>query len=282
MRKNVITLLALAMVLLSCGKEAAVHADSCSISFTAGGVLLDVTTKAAAVTSLQSFNVNCVTGTPGTSESPVFNSSFSGPTTYTGGKYWPSSDRGYKFYASNATIVPSSSGPSVTVTNTVDVVCAACLSPSYRQSNQLSFSHIFARIGKCSVSAPSGYEVSGLTVKITPKTGGTYNLFKGNGKTDGTGWSEVSSGSALVIADAVGSTSDNGLYLVPGNYAVTVDYTLSTGAYSEKFTRSGTVTVSAGKINDISCTLPSGNAVPISFTVTIAPWTTDNVSLVIS
>jgi len=245
------------------------------ILFTAEGDGLNasVTTKAtSAVTSLSSFNVLCVTGTAGSSESTVFNSPFTGSSTYTGGKYWPSTDRSYKFYASNATITSAASGPTVSASNVTDVVCAFLDSPTYKASNELTFNHIFARVGTCTITAPSDYTVSGLTVKITPKTGGTYNLYTGNGKTDGTGWSSTSNGTITAIATSTGSTADQGMYLVPGSYTLSASYTLTKGDYSQSFNKTATVSLLAGKINNISSTLPAGNAADIVFTVSITDW----------
>lgn len=280
--KNSLTMILMMALLCSCAKEAENIRGQISFTADTGQGMLDITTKADVVTSLSSFNVNCVTGVAGTSETSVFNSSFSGTTTYTGGKYWPLTDPEYKFYASNATITPSATGPTVSASNTTDVLCAVSLTPTYMESNSLTFNHIFARIGKCVVHAPSGYTVSSLTVKLTPKTGGKYNLYKGNGKTNGTGWSSTTAGSVTTIATATESSADNGLFLVPGSYEMTASYKLTKGAYSESFTKKGTVALAAGKINDISCTLPAGNATQISFTVTISPWSTNNVNLAVS
>lgn len=291
MKKNLITIIAaLAAVLClpACQKEgaapefqAAQEQGHESIVFTAmgDGFSADVQTKAtSAVTSLSSFNVNCVKGTMGSSETSVFNSAFSGSSSYTGGKYWPATDQGYKFYASNATMTAAATGPTIAATNATDIVCAVLASPSYKASNALVFNHIFARVGTCKISAPSGYTVSNLSVKITPKTGGTYSLYAGNGKTDGTGWSSTTNGSATTIASALGSTTDNGLYLVPGSYTLTATYTLTQGDYSESFTKTASVSLTGGKVNNISATLPAGNAAQITFTVSVTAWTDNNIT----
>lgn len=238
----------------------------------------EVTTKATAVTSLSSFNVNCVTGTAGSNETSVFNTAFSGSSPYKGGKYWPSSDASYKFYASNADLTPTASGPTVAAANATDVVCAVCLTPTYKASNSLTFNHIFAQVGKCKILAPSGYTVSNLAVKITPYIGGTYNLYSGNGKTDGTGWSSKTTGSATTIASAVNSDTNNGLYLVPGSYTLTATYKLTMGDYNDTFTKTSTVNIVGGKVNNISATLPAGSASEIEFTISITPWSDNSVA----
>lgn len=250
------------------------------ITFTTKGDGFDasVQTKASAVTSLSSFNVLAVTGTAGSAESTVFNSAFSGTTTYTGGKYWPSTDRSYHFYASNASIAAAAGGPTIAATNDTDIVCAFLATPTYKASNALVFNHIFARIGTCKIAAPSGYTVSNLSVKVTPNTGGTYSLFAGNGKTDGTGWSGKTAGSATTIASALNSTTNNDIYLVPGSYSLSASYTLTKGDYTESFTKTANVSLVAGKVNNISSTLPAGNAVEIQFSVSVTPWSDNNIS----
>ena len=277
-----------ALLLLSCnrmedpsGKIPADPSGKVPIVFTAEGDDLNasVTTKATEVTSLSSFNVLCVTGTAGSSEVQKFNVSFSGSTTFSGGQFWPDSDPSYKFYASNLAITAASGGPTVSATTATDAVCAFLPSPTYKaESNSLTFNHIFARIGSCNISAPTGYTVSSLSVTVTPKTGGTYNLYSGNGKTDGTGWSSTSDGSATTIASTTGSTSDNNLYLVPGPYTLSASYTLTKGAYSKSFSKSATVSLVAGKINNISSTLPAGDAKDIVFTISITPWEQNSIT----
>ena len=269
------------LAVVSCGKEGTMITDE--ICFTAEGSFeAEVKTRATAeVTSLASFSVNAVSGTMGSSETSVFNAVFDkdgSGSDYKGGKYWPSTDQSYKFYASNVSMTPASGGPTIAATNATDAVCAVLSNPTYRSSNQLKFNHVFARIGSCNISAPDGYAVSDLAVKITPKTGGTYNLYTGDGKTDGTGWSDVSTGVDTVIASGTGSTADNGLYLIPGNYTLTATYTLAKGDYTESFTKTASVDIVGGKVNNISAALPAGNAEQITFTVSVAAWGTNDIT----
>ena len=291
MKHSIITTAAAALLALcSCNKESApapvlTPADGTGrrpIVFLAEGEGLsaEVTTRATAVTSLTSFNVNCVTGTAGSAETSVFNAAFSGTasTSYKGGKYWPATDPSYKFYASNATLTPAAAGPTVAATNATDVVCAVLTSPTFAASNKLTFNHIFARLGTVTVTAPAdGSTVSNLAIKITPKTGGTYSLYKGNGKTDGTGWSSTTTGSATTIASATGSNS-NDIYLVPGTYTLTATYTQTLGAYTESCTKTATVSLVGGKINSIATTIPDSGATEIVFTVSITAWGTNSVT----
>lgn len=240
----------------------------------------EVSTKATAVTSLTSFNVSAVTGAAGSETAVWTNVAFSGNNTdgykaAAPGKWWPSTDASYRFYAANSALTFAVSGATVAATNATDIICAYMASPAYKAKNTLSFEHIFARLGQVTISAASGYTISGVSIKITPKTGGTYNLRTGAGKTDGTGWSGLATGSETVIGNTVGNTA-NDIYLVPGAYTLAASWTATKGDYTENIENmTCDVSLVAGKINNISTTL-SGNAKEIVFNVNIAPWTDNN------
>lgn len=237
----------------------------------------EVSTKATAVTSLTSFYVSAVTGAAGSETAVWTNVSFSGNNddgfkAAAPGKWWPAADASYRFYAANSALTFAASGATVAATNATDIVCAYMASPSYKANNTLSFEHIFARLGQVTVSAASGYTISNVSIKVTPKTGGTYNLLTGAGQTDGTGWSGLATGSETVIGNAVGNTA-NDIYLVPGTYTLTASWTATKGDYTENIENmTCDVNLVAGKINKISTTL-SGNAKEIVFNINIAPWT---------
>lgn len=294
MRKSFLILLSLTAGLVACNKnmdvigtssEQIMETKSGEILFTAEGegIVTEVLSKATtAVTSLTSFNVECVTGTLGSAETEKFNATFTkdGSTSnYKGGQFWPKDDAGYKFYAANATITKAITGPTIAATNATDIVAAVLVSPTFKTTNSLVFNHIFARLGACKVTAPTNYSVSNLSVKITPKTGGTYNMFTGNGKNDGTGWSATSTGSAVTLNSGsidVAETSTaaaTDTYLVPGSYSLSVSYDLTQGAYTEHFDKTTNAqSILGGKINAINLSLPDGAASEIVFTVTVTPW----------
>ncbi len=257
------------MGLSSCHKEIVEEVPSGSeICFGAenGSFVMEAETKASTgtteVTSLASFKVAATTGSAG-SESSVWNNvSFSGTTDFTGGKTWPASDPHYTFYATNLSgntpMTFNAAGTTISATNTQDVVCAYLpdASVTYKAKNVLSFEHIFARIANVVVVQESGYTVSSVTVSVTPKTGGTYNLRTGAGQSDGTGWSGLTTGSATTIASAVG-TNTNDVWLVPGQYTITASWTAtqsggSSVSYSNKTVN---VDITGGKKNTITATL---------------------------
>lgn len=270
----------LSIISAACTKEAStrvqssVDLDEIEFRMDSGSFEAEVETKATAVTALSSFNVHCFTGTPGSAETPVFNVGFSGSTSYTGTtkQFWPSTDPGYHFYASNATITPAGGGATISAANSTDIVVAKCMSPTYKQSNTLTFNHIFARVGEVTVTAPNdGSAVSNLSITFTPKTGGTYLINSGT-------WSSASNGSAVVLANATGVNASKDTYCVPGAYTLNASYTLTKGAYSKNFTKSANVTLPVGKISAISTTLPNSDVSEITFSVTVENWGTNTIN----
>lgn len=279
MKKTILILAALACT-LSCDKNIEQASETNEIVFTTTDSFnATVETKATtAVTSLNSFYAMATTGTTG-SESALWNSykSFSkvsNDTKYTSsGVYWPAAQQSIHFYASN--LMPDVSGGDVTVNASTgtDVVCAYSASPAWKEVNQLVFNHILARLGKCTITAPTDYTGSDLNITIRPKISGTYNLRTG-------AWSSTSEAvSNTTITNTFGGGGTvNDIYLLPGEYTINASYTLTRGTYSESFNSSATVELAAGKINLISGTLPAGNATDLQFTVTVTPWSNNSIS----
>lgn len=284
MRKIFIASIIALAGLVSCNKELPAGApekaaEAGEIVFVTDSFDASVSTKAVTpVTSLTSFYCLATTGTPGNSAESTANgftsTSFTNSSSkYKGGKYWPTSDPSYHFYAATKALTLASGNvtfkPSATI---ADDVYAYLANPTYASENALTFNHIYAQVGKCTITAPSGYTVSGLTVKITPKVptaNATFNVRTGAWSTTASHYTDASE---VTLCNATGSTTDNDLWLVPGSYTLTAQYTLTKGAYSETFTKTATVNLVMGKNNNISATLPAGNAAEIVFTVTITPW----------
>ena len=225
---------------------------------------IEAQTKASSgtteTTSLTSFYVSAVTGSAGSESSAWTSTQFSqvagsSPATYKGSKMWPASNPSYKFYVSNRPLTFAAAGTTVSATNTTDVVCAYLTNGTYKTKNTLTFEHIFARFGRVDVAAESGYTISNISIRITPKTGGTYNLRTGAGKTDGTGWSSVTTGSATVVANATGANA-NDIYLVPGTYEVKATWTATQSGTSITYTdKVVNVPAVGGKANNYTVTL---------------------------
>lgn len=281
-RTSIFILLA-AVCAASCTKVQDAVRDDGLIVFTVNPSFdASVDTKASTVTAaeLGSINVTATKGTPGSSETAVFSSALftrdSGGDYY-GGKWWPSTDQGYHFYACNGGVTQSfgSNACTVVASTDTDVVCAYLPTVMWRQKAALTFNHIFAQVGTVSVSAPSPYTISAVSASITPKVSGTYDLRVGAGSTDGTGWSSTVSGSVTPLS----LSSSNYLYLVPGTYPVTFTYTLTVGDYTDTFTKDAEVSFVAGKVNNITATVPQGNAQSIVISTSLTPWTDNNIAV---
>lgn len=281
---NLIFSLALSLAAFSCNRLQPDSVPEGMIAFSQEGLVdffsATAQTKATEVTestlNSSGFNVSCTTGSAG-SESNVWNNvAFSKSGSYFvaggGGKWWPDANPSYHFFASNAALTFNAGGCTVAATNATDVVCAYMPSPTYKSRNTLQFKHIFARITDVTFSAADGYTISGISVTVTPKTGGTYNLRTGSGQTDGTGWSSLTTGSATAIANSTPGTKSNNLYLVPGRYVLTASWTATKGDYTKTFSnKTYEVNVVGGKCNVITASLV-GDASAIEFAVSVTPW----------
>lgn len=254
------------------------------ISFRVEGLDVDVDTRAVSqVTDLTSFYVSASTGTMGSSDTYKWSSIQFNKSNgeFTGGKYWPDTNPNYHFYASNVSMTcTANSAPTIAVTSIdKDIVCAVCATPTHKATNALSFEHIFARLGSVTVNGPGeGYSLLTVSIMITPKNKGTYNIYSGNGKTDASGWTDTATTlSATEIAASDGQTKSNDIYLLPGSYTLTAKYTLTKGDYRREFTKTKDVSLEKGKINIITASIPkpgSGDgAQDIIFTITVAQWT---------
>lgn len=222
-----------------------------------------------------------MTGAAGSDSAVWSNIAFSKNGTYwKGGKYWPTSNPSYRFYAvypKTYTMTAAAGGATIAATNENDIVCAYASSSTYKTANTLTFNHIFARLGSVTVNQGSPYSISSITISITPKTGGTYNLYTGAGNTDGTGWSSLTDGSATTIASKTGSNS-NDIYLVPGTYTLTASWKATNSPYTKTFTgKTVDVALVAGKTNNITCTL-TGDGTELQLGVSLTAWSANAVA----
>lgn len=294
MKKNLIilygSLLLGVIVPVGCNKGEAPTVNEEEISFSAAMPEMELETKAATpVTALPSMKVSATKGAAGKETEKWTNVTFTSngetPAVYRGNKWWSNEDEEYHFFASNSIITFAAAGSTVAATNTTDVVCAYLPNPTYRIKNTLTFDHIFARIGDVKVTAAANYKITDMSITLTPKTGGTYNIRTGSGKTDGTGWSDTANGSVTTVASATEiaagatSTTSNDLWLVPGTYVLTANWTAKRDDYSHSYSgvASGSVSIVGGKVNTITATL-NGYATELTFDVTVNPWGTNSTS----
>ena len=239
-----------------------------------GGDTIDmqVQTKTSAITSVPStLNYSMTTGTIGSETSKIESASGNvGSGKIATGVYQSLTPTSYNYYVSNAAITFAASGSTISAVNTTDVIAGKVTSKETNPSVKLD--HVFARTGTLTLNTQSGYALSNVSWKIessTGGTGGTYNIAKNI-------WTSVTALTSTTI------TKDSDLYLVPGSYILTVHYTLSKGDWSDSFTKSATVTLVAGKVNNISGTASGGDASEISITVTLTEWGTNNITATFS
>lgn len=217
-------------------------------------------TKASEVSSLpSSLNWLCTTGSAGSqtvrwgpSALPV-----SGGRVATG-KYQNASPTTYNHYLSNVDMSVSDAGVTVAADGSKDVIVGAATSSSATPA--IALKHIFARTGSVSVNAPEGCSITGLSVTIKASAGGgssgIYNIGSGS-------WSGVS---GLTAATSLDSSSD--MYLVPGQYTLSATFTIVNGSWSKTVTRTGTIVLKAGCVNNITV----NNAAEVSHEVEITKY----------
>lgn len=284
--KKILLILSSALVLgaVSCNKADKISSPEEDaprlISFSAKGEGLNtsVSTKADAVTTLDQFNVTATKGA--STETAVFeNIAFTkSGDNYSGGKYWPSTDASYHFYAANTSLSFATNACTVSPSDaSKDIIVAHLASPTYKSVNTLTFEHIFSRIGSIAINAPAGYTIKGTpTIALSAPVSGTYSL---NSKT----WTTKGTATAQTLATgAAGASKANDAYVLPGSYSMSVTYTLVKGDYEETFTKSASISLVQGKINNITATAPAGLAEEIVFKITITPWGTNPINVDLS
>lgn len=259
---------------VSCSKQEQPAREERGIAFRIDGpdVEFGVETKVSvtnvAALNTSGFNVSATTGTPGSETGAWNNITFTKTgELFKSSKVWPSTDPGYHFYACNVPMTFGSTGTKVSVTNDTDVVCAYLESPSYENVNNINFGHIFSRIRMASVIAVSGYTITDVSMTITPKTGGVYNIRTGV-------WESTTTGSAYTLRSAVGSNNHD-LYLVPGSYTFNFSWTATIGEYTKSCSQKvKNVVMSSGYIYDYQVRL-GADAEQIKFEVSVNPWGTE-------
>lgn len=211
-------------------------------------------------------------------ESPKWESTAISVTsgTIATGKYQTAEPSAYNYYVSTNPITFGAGGSTITADNSTDALAGCTQGATPETAPVILLEHIFARTGSLECIPESGYEAGNVSWKIMSVPGGTggkagtYNIAARS-------WSNVS---ALEQQDLTGSSD---LYCTPGEYLMTVSYTLSKGDYSESNTLSGTINLAPGKINHISCSLPvrQGGAQEIAIGVTLAGWGSNPLTLVL-
>ena len=224
---------------------------------------MDVQTKATAITEIpSSLNFSVTTGKLGSSETTKKASASVSPASgkIATGLYQTANATSYNYYVSNCPITFAASGSTVSASNATDVIAGTATSSS--TSPSVTLDHIFARTGTLTLNTQTGYALSKVSWSIDSSTGGTAGTYNIATKA----WSKLT---ALASTSITGSSD---MYLVPGNYTLTVNYTLTKGDWTKSFTKSAVVTLVGGKINNISGTASGGAASEISLSVSLTQW----------
>lgn len=238
------------------------------------GDSFDVETKASAVTTLTSAYWGASTGT--STESVKWSTASASVSSgkISTGKYQTASPTSYNYYVANQTFTVA--GDMTVANNNTDIV-AGRLAASTSTAPSVTLDHIFARTGSLTCNTQSGYTISGISWKIYGSssdiqgTAGTYNMKSQT-------WTAAST--KLTSETAITNSSD--MYLIPGTYTIKVSYTLTKDDYSKSFTKTGTVSLTKGKINNISCTAIGGDASAIVLSVSLTAWGSENKNMTLS
>ena len=230
---------------------------------------MDVQTKATAITAIPStLYFSVTTGKQGSSETAKKQSE---SVSSAGGKiatglYQTVNATSYNYYVSNLPITFAASGSTVSASNATDVIAGTTTSDS--TSPSVTLDHIFARTGTLTLNTQDDYDLSNVSWKIASVTGGTAGTYNIATKA----WS------SLTALNSTSITELSDMYLVPGSYTLTVSYTLTKGDWTQTFTKSASVTLVGGKINNISGTASGGAASAISLSVSLTPWGSTNIT----
>ena len=240
------------------------------------------------VTTLNNQNVVWAAVTPSGNWSPTSSQANASGTVRTGHYAANGSTTSNTYYvtnspaASNLTLSTSNNTTqalltvSGTGTTGTDIVAGKATSSSV--SVPVTLEHIFARTGAFTLQAPSGVTVSNVSWTLKSHgsvtgTAGVYNITTGN-------WTSVTS----TLSERTVNSSSN-LYLVPGTYDVTVSCTVTRNGVSQQVTRTGTVPLTKGKVNNITAGFslryelmidPSSSSIAIggtqAYTATLRTW----------
>ena len=230
---------------------------------------MDVQTKTTAITAIPStLYFSVTTGESGSSETQKTASAQVSPASgkIATGLYQTANATSYNYYVSNCPITFAASGSTVSASNATDVIAGTATSDS--TSPSVTLDHIFARTGNLTLNTQDGYTLSVISWSIASSTGGTAGTYNIATKA----WSQLTK----LATTSITKTSD--MYLVPGNYTLTVKYTLTKGDWTQNFTKSAVVTLVGGKINNISGTASGGAASEISLAVSLTPWGSNNIT----
>ena len=270
-----------ATLALSCQKGTPYSApEEIVLSVEGDPVELETGTKATAVISIPStLYWGSTTGTRGNSgearkyhnSGSAYSASVSSSKISTG-KYMTDTPTAYNHYVANQSFtLPATGNVTMTVANNNTDVIAGWTAGSSSTTPSVTLNHIFCRTGSLTLNLPSGYSQSSVSWSIKSKgavsgTAGTYNLSTG-------AWTAAST---TLPETAITGSSD--LYLIPGVYTITCNFTATKGDFTKAYTQKCDVTLTGGRINNIVATSSKDDAQQIIISVSLTAWTSQSVS----
>ena len=283
-----LSLILAALPLSSCDKSSDVPEDS-RIAFRAKVEMAqrESETKATPmpVTSLNRFYVTASIGLDMKEQQVFGNEPFVLNTAngyYESSRYWPKTDEGYHFYASNLPVHFAFKGDFyVDAGVDVDVVSAYVPFGTWMAVNDLTFRHLLARIGDVTVKPQQigkgntdYYTISQVEINIVPDTQGHYilgdNLWEKT-STDGVPRNMATSVAAIPEADPY-FVQHNDIWALPGKFKAYLNYKAEYQEWFKTYTNVPVkITLMQGCINDVTFEL-GGDPIDIAFTVTVRDW----------
>ena len=272
-------------LLFSCSRKESLQEASPRevISFQSyvGSILSDTATKTEEVVSLSEFHVTAVTDADGMLipawENVVFSKE---DNLYSSTKLWPAQDPHYEFLASNAEITHQDGTYLIDADSQRDIVVAYNDDVRYKETNDLTFKHIFARMDFSPLQVPDGYSISDITLSFQPRTGGIFNIVEGYNQHDGSGWSHVQTGERVVVTseDGIHFQTEDGrqdFYTVPGEYLLSASWTIRKDDFALSFAdESFAVDLSGGFRNNVQISvfgMPTAEKA-LTLSVAVEPW----------
>ena len=266
----------------ACERTSPLNPEDNPIAFRAS--FLD-TKSTEAVSSLDWFYVTASIGLDMNEQQVFGNERFNwneGIGYYVSSRYWPKTDAGYHFYASNLPINFAFKGDFYLDAGIdVDAVSAYIPFGEWRQVNNLTFNHLLSRVGDVTVKPKQVgngntdyYTISQVEINLLPETQGHYilgdNLWE---KTSSDGVLRNMATSAAALPDTPPYfTQHNDIWSLPGRFKAFLNYRAEYEEWFKDYTDIPVkVTLMQGCINDITFEL-GGDPVDVVFTVTVRDW----------
>lgn len=273
MKKILFSFIVLFLGAVSCQKEQGTQDNEIVLHIDTGELSSEVTTKTPGTVYDSTPPSALYWGGTYSDFSHKWGSSYkylSSNNIYTGA-FQTASPTSYMYYVSNVNM-SIGSDTVVYASNSTDVVVGMSY-PTSSTNPSITMYHVFARTGTISTSTAAGsvtvhnYYIVGYSGSYG--TSGIYSITRET-------WSGCS---GLTSDTSISSGGD--MWLIPGTYTIKVDATYTRGDYSVRTTKSGTITLTANKINNISITWPTAGT-EIVVGVSLTGWSYNSVATNVS